>query len=387
MVNESKRDHWFFTFCRLLMGITFIVSAFLKAVDPVATGIKVNEYLISFGFSGYSELSFWLGILQNTGEFIIGFALIFRLKMKISSWAIFLFMGFFLLLTGWLALAEYLETVYPDKYNFGVVKDCGCFGQAIEMNNLHTFLKNVVFMVFTLPIFINRNRWRLSRQHDFIQICIGFIGVIIICIIQWLNYICLPWIDFSDWKKGTSAAALFLEKPEEKEIIFIYQNNQDNTQHIYTTAELMEAYGEMENFEDIMSFVERKDSVISPLIHAQKPGFTMLDSIGRDYSGKVLTDTNEIYLIMMPDLSKIGEKQVRALQLLSDKKIFAVTNSSFKDIEDFQKTYALNFPILHNEIDAVKGPFVVRDAIRANPGIIVLKNGVVMDKMSWRQLK
>ena len=387
MVNELIRDHWFFTFCRLLMGITFIVSAFLKAVDPIATGIKVNEYLISFGFSGYPVLSFWLGVLQNTGEFIIGFALIFRLKMKTSSWAIFLFMGFFLLLTGWLALAEHLETTYPDKYNFGVVKDCGCFGQAIEMSNLHTFLKNVGLMLFTIPIFMNRNRWKPSRQHSFIQICIGFIGVIIICIIQWLNYLCLPWIDFSDWKKGTSAAALFLEKPEVKEIVFIYQNNQDGTQHVYTTDELMEAYSEIEDFEEVMSFVERIDSVISPLVHAKKPGFTMLDTNGIDYSRRVLTDTNEIYLIMMPDLSQIGKKEVRALQSLSGKNVFAVTNSSFKAIEDFQNIHALDFPILHNEIDPVKGPFIVRDAIRANPGIMVLKNGVVIRKMSWRQLK
>ena len=387
MVRELKRDHWFFTFCRLLMGVTFIVSAFFKAVDPVATGIKVNEYLMSFGLSGYSELSFWLGVLQNIGEFIIGFALIFRLKMKISSWAIFLFMGFFLLLTAWLALAEHLETAYPDKYNFGVVKDCGCFGQAIEMSNLHTFLKNVGFILFTIPIFINRNRWKASKWHDFIQVCVGFIGVIIVCIIQWLNYLYLPWIDFSDWKKGTSAAALFLEKPEEKEIVFIYQNNQDGTQQAYTTDELMNAYSEIEAFEDVMSFVERKDSTISPLIHAKKPGFTMLDANGIDCAVKVLTDTDEVYLIMMPDLSQIGEKEINALQSLNIKNVFAVTNSSFEAIEDFQNTHTLNFPILHNEIDAVKGPFIVRDAVRANPGVIVLKDGVVIRKMSWRELK
>lgn len=386
---KNKPDHWILTACRLLMGIVFILSSLSKAIDPIASGIKIQEYLISFGITQLEFLTIWLGALMNIAEFIIGFALLFKLKMKITSWALFLFMTFFLCLTAWLAVAEHLETNYG--YNFGVVKDCGCFGQTIAMSNLQTFLKNVPLMLLTIPIFIHRNRWYRSKYHDLIQIMIGALGVIIIIIVQWISYINMPCIDFSDWKKGNNVADLYLEKPEEKQIKFIYRNNQDGSLHAYTTDEMTTAYNNIENFADNYEFVERKDSIISPLIHAKISGFTLLDTNGIDHAKTLLTSSDTIVLIFMYDLSKISEKAMSylkdfTLRATSKYNIVGLTNSSFDDIHSFTQKNNFHFPILHNEIDSIKGPFIIRDAIRANPGVILVKDSMVIEKMSWRKL-
>src|SRR5574344_916507 len=96
---KNQKDHWTLTVCRLLMGVVFICSSLTKAIDPIASGIKIQEYLISFGWTQFEPITLWLGILMNIAEFIIGFALLFKLKMKITSWGLFLFMVFFFCLT------------------------------------------------------------------------------------------------------------------------------------------------------------------------------------------------------------------------------------------------------------------------------------------------
>ena len=35
--------------CRIVLACTFIVSGFLKVIDPWGTSLKVNEYLSNYG--------------------------------------------------------------------------------------------------------------------------------------------------------------------------------------------------------------------------------------------------------------------------------------------------------------------------------------------------
>ena len=61
-----------------------------------------------------------------------------------------------------------------------------------------------------------------------------------------------------------------------------------------------------------------------------------------------------------------------------------ITNSSEEDIAAFVEKYGIEFPIYYNPINPITGPFMVRDAIRSNPGIILLDKGVVKEKWAWR---
>ena len=62
----------------------------------------------------------------------------------------------------------------------------------------------------------------------------------------------------------------------------------------------------------------------------------------------------------------------------------AITNSSEEEIAEFVKKYGIKFPVYYNPIDPIHGPFMVRDAIRSNPGIMLLNRGVVKEKWAWR---
>jgi hypothetical protein len=65
--------------------------------------------------------------------------------------------------------------------------------------------------------------------------------------------------------------------------------------------------------------------------------------------------------------------------------LVAITNSPPEKIQHFVEKYHITFPIYYNPIDPVKGPFMVRDAIRSNPGLIILEKGVVTSKKPWRR--
>jgi uncharacterized membrane protein YphA (DoxX/SURF4 family) len=84
---------------RILLGITFVFSGFVKGVDPLGTTYKIIDYFTAFGTGWANSLAFSLSVLQALAEFGVGVALIVNYRMKISSWLALIFMAFFTPLT------------------------------------------------------------------------------------------------------------------------------------------------------------------------------------------------------------------------------------------------------------------------------------------------
>jgi len=299
-------------------------------------------------------------------------------------------MLFFFFLTAWLAVAEHLEVNYG--YNLHVVKDCGCFGQAVVMSNLETFLKNVALLIVTLIVFAKRNTISDIRLTLLGQWLLAFVIAGIALLIQIYALRNLPLIDFSKWKKGENVAALLIEKPAEIDVLFLYKN--DKEEEMLLSIEDMDHITETHpNFYTEFFYVDRIDAVILEAIHAKIPGFSMLDEQGRDFASIYLRQ-EKVYILFMHDLDEVNDQAMKsdALQNLitycekNDIAFVGITNSPLDEIKSFIKKYNIIFPIYYNPIDPIKGPFVVRDAIRSNPGLIVLENGVVVEKKSWRNL-
>ena len=58
--------------CRLLIGVVFIFSGFVKAVDPVGGAIKIGEYLASFGLDMLQPFTVLLSFNLSAIEFTLG---------------------------------------------------------------------------------------------------------------------------------------------------------------------------------------------------------------------------------------------------------------------------------------------------------------------------
>ena len=388
--KKNKETGWLMII-RILLACVFIFAGLTKIIDPVASGIKMDEYFISFGMEFMHPFSLWLGILMNIAEFTLGFMLLFRIRVKLTTLGFLLFMVFFFFLTAWLAIAEHLEVNYG--YNFNVVKDCGCFGHAISMSNMETFLKNVALMIVTLLVFAKRNDIpdiRLTLLGQWLFACVGA-GISLFLQYYFLTH--LPIIDNSNWKKGKNVIELFVEKPAEIEILFEYQNAKG--EEMFLTMDEMGTISEtIPNFYSAFDYVDRIDSVMNEAVKPEMEGFSMLDEQGRDWTNIYLNENREnLYILFMHDLDEVDERGIKSenLQKLisecisKDIDFVGITNSSPEKITEFKEKYNLTFPIYHNPINPIKGPFIVRDAIRSNPGLILLQHGIVAQKIPWRK--
>ena len=134
----------------IFLGVLFVVSGFVKAVDPVGLSYKIEEYLGMFQLSGWSGLSMLLSVLLCAAELTLGLLLLLRLWRRITAVAVTLFILVFTILT---------YSIYTDPY--GGINECGCFGEAVHLSNGATFAKNLILLVqaeFFLCVYLLKER-------------------------------------------------------------------------------------------------------------------------------------------------------------------------------------------------------------------------------------
>ncbi|HSH50246.1 MAG TPA: BT_3928 family protein [Bacteroidales bacterium] len=351
---------------RIILGVLFIFSGFVKAVDPLGSMYKFNDYFIAFGLEFLSVIALPLAILLSALEFVIGFSLFMATKQKITAWITLLFMSFFTILTLILAI-------------FNPVSDCGCFGDAIIMTNWETFWKNVVLMVFTLIVFINRNKYEVhwKKLNQWIVLLIPFIFSVSLSLYCYFN---LPILDFRPYNTGTYIP--------EKMII-----PEDAPKAEYKTILLYEKNGKAKEFtldnlpDSNWHWVETQNILISegyvPPIH----DFTIHTSSGNDITDIVLNDPKFIFLMIAYNLNETSVKNIDKINELaayckeSGKCNFICLTASVETvIQDFkEKTDAQYMFYATDEI-------TLKTIVRANPGIVLLKKGTIIDKWHHRNI-
>ena len=127
------------TVCRFILAVVFIFSGFVKAIDPLGTQYKIQDYLVAFGWTDFIPvwLAFAGSVLLGLLEFCLGVYLFFGIRRIIAPRAVVLMMSIMTPLTLWLALAN-------------PIMDCGCFGDAVVLSNWETFWKNVVLLMLSI---------------------------------------------------------------------------------------------------------------------------------------------------------------------------------------------------------------------------------------------
>ena len=121
--------------CRFIVALTFIFSGFVKAIDPLGTQYKINDYLQALGCEGIVPPIVTLGIsvLLSAVEFYTGMMLLFAINRRVMSRVAVGFMVIMTIVTFWLWVAN-------------PITDCGCFGDALVLTNWQTFWKNIVLL-------------------------------------------------------------------------------------------------------------------------------------------------------------------------------------------------------------------------------------------------
>lgn len=126
---------------RILLGITFVFSGFVKAVDPIGFVYKIEDYLISFQLTLFIPLALTFAIALILLEFLLGVLILLGLYRKTATSFAVLLMAVMTPLTLYIALANPVE-------------DCGCFGDALVISNWATFYKNIVLIAFAIFLLV-----------------------------------------------------------------------------------------------------------------------------------------------------------------------------------------------------------------------------------------
>ena len=353
---------------RIFLGSVFVFSGFVKAIDPLGSTYKFEDYFYAFGgiFESFAAISFPLAILLSTLEMVIGFNLILKVHMRLTSIIALLFMAVMTPLTLYIAIKKNLVT------------DCGCFGDALVISNWATFYKNLVLVALVAMLFTFHNHARSyftkKVQHNlFALFALVAISLSVYC------YLHLPLLDFRPYKVGVhipTAIAIPVDAPSnEYQTTFIYEK--DGLQKEFT----------LENYpkgDSTWKFVDQKSILVTEGYKAPIHDFSIVDAQYNDITERVIYDLGSTYLLIMYDVAKTSEKgalkaeKIYQESLLNGTKFYALTGSSDEDIQRFKENTGVTYPFCKTD------PITLKTIIRANPGLVLIKNGTITGKWNWR---
>ncbi len=358
---------------RILVGIVFTFSGFVKAIDPLGSMYKFEDYFTAFGMNAFIPLAFYLAIILASLEFFIGIGLVLNLFPKILSWGVLIFMIFFTPLTLYIALNN-------------PVTDCGCFGDALVLSNWQTFYKNVIIIIFAIILVIYRKKF-ISLPPTYLRWVLSSIFILFIVLVMANGIRHLPAIDFRPYKIGNHLPDLMVmpEGAPFDEYVYEYtmKNKVSGKEKIIDSKEYIDS-----NIWQDTTWVITKTSdpiLVKEGYHPPVHDFVISSIDGEDISDIVL-ESEAYCLLICYDLIKSDFSNFEKInQLAADchnKNIpfIAVTSSNNNIVQNFIKKYRPNFEFYYgDEIN-------LKTIIRSNPGLFVLKKGTVVGKWAHRDM-
>ena len=357
------------TLFRVIVGIVFIFSGFVKGIDPLGTVYRMQDYFLAFGTTWANDLALPLAIFLCVLEFILGISLLFNLWIRKSVWVLLPMITYFSILT------------FFDAF-YNLVADCGCFGDAIKMTNTETFIKNIVLMAMVIPIFLWRKKYKsvLKPAGDVVVLgamAVLFTGLSLYCLWH------LPIIDFRDWKKGAQ-----VNETSDQQVQFFVTYKNRNTGK---TEEFLAPNYPWNESTWLAEWIFVSQRVEDP---SQDEMTLMIeDTLGNDHAQSYLGISDYHFFVVTYSLDEANRDALIRLQSLflavneAGYSFIGLTSSTPEKIAAFKTETGIGFEFFNSD-DAV-----LKSIIRSNPGLILLKDGVVIRKWhyndfpEWDQVK
>ncbi len=355
---------------RILFGLVFIFSGFVKGIDPWGSAYKFTDYFHAMGLDAIVWAAFPLGVLLSFAEFAIGVAFLFNWRMKIFSWLGLLFMLFFTPLTLWIALKN-------------PVTDCGCFGDALVISNWETFYKNLIFIVLAIVVFVNRS-WFDNQVKTKTPLVLSLVTFVAYFGVVYHSYNHLPIFDFRPYKVGVNIPDA-MTVPEgapqdEYENIFYYKNKK--------TGEVEKFDEENYPWQDTVNweFHDMESNLIQEGYEPPIHDFRIETPDGENIIDFFTYDENYVFILVAYDLHKSSTKSQGEINTLADWAMqqgysFICLTSTLPD-ESMAFAQANGAPYEFFNCDEI----TLKTMIRSNPGLIVIKDGTILGKWHYNDI-
>ena len=306
-------------FCRLLLGLTFLFSGVVKAIDPVGTQIKLSDYLLAFGMGGtvLESTLLILACLLAGFEILIGSYLTVGAFYRGSSLIALVMMVILTPFTLYLALNNPVE-------------DCGCFGDALVLTNWQTFWKNVFLLLLALIVFIWKKKivpFVDERRHWVVTLVVTLIAVRFMV----GNIKGLPVLDFRPYKVG----------------------------------------------------VDLRSEVLGSVKNPGMTDFSLMDDDMNDVTEEILMDSGYTFMLVSPHLEDASDSGLDLIDDVFDYcanwgyNIIGVTSSGSDAIRQWTENAGADIQFLFcDEIP-------LQTMVRSNPGLVLIKDGMIVNKWSY----
>lgn len=195
----------------VLVGLVLLAGGLLKLNDPVGAGLVVAEYLKWMHLGFLRSLAEPLAVFFALLEAGTGGALLTGVWRRAVAIIASILLGFFTLLTLALLISN------PDM-------DCGCFGEAIHLSHLQSFLKNVVLLALCAAAFIPYRHLGETPRRKYVTF--GIIAVSLVAALLW-SYLRLPSVDFTAFAPNTelSVSPASDREFDSSQVSYIYEKD------------------------------------------------------------------------------------------------------------------------------------------------------------------
>ena len=399
------------------VGALFVFSGYVKAIDPLGTAYKMEQYFAEFAataegagagwlapmFPFLNEYSVSFSVFMIVLEVMLGAMLIIGAKPKLTAWLFFAIVVFFTALTGYTYLTGYV----PAESNFFAfdqwgdyaasnmkVTDCGCFGDFLKLEPRISFLKDVALLLPALVFLIvpgKMHQWFAEGTRTLAVVATGALTL-------WFslsNFVWdLPGQDFRPFRIGTDVASVKQAEFDAENAVtvlgYTMKNKASGEVVQMPTDEFLKVYKDYPETEWELAQYSSEPTIARTKIS----DFEVSDAEGHDVVPELLADPGYTFIIVAyalkgetgnwnadyvadwrDDIQPVVEKAEAA-----GHRVVAMTKyADAAALADFATTVGANYPFL------VGDDILLKTIIRSNPGVVLLKQGVIVNK--WHHSK
>lgn len=386
----------------VLIGALFIVSGFVKAVDPVGFSIKLDEYFEVFAedtagigfvsqfFLWLRNISVYLSMFFCVLEMVLGFMLIIGYQMELTAWLLLLLIVFFTWLTGYSAITN-------------KVTDCGCFGDALHLTPWQSFNKDVVLLVFILLIFAFRKKIKPLFGNAIVR-NVSVAGFTFACAYLTIHcYQHLPIIDFRAYKIGNDLREQMTlpegKSPDQYVTILTYKDKATDAAADYvmtTNNEEQSSWFKAKKLQALPwqdsvwmanhEFVKSNSEIV---VKGDKPkitDFKVWDNDNQDVTAQVLDQPGFHFWLIAQDMTKTNMPAFSKVNLLAGDceknglPFVGLTSTSHDLLDPIRHDLNAPFPFYYAD------GTVLKTIIRSNPGLMLMNGSTVVAKWHYNDI-
>jgi uncharacterized membrane protein YphA (DoxX/SURF4 family) len=325
ILGFKKHKNILMSFLQCFTGILFIFSGWVKAIDPMGTAFKMEQYFSEFEstfsqtflsfisplFPLLSGISIWFSVGMIIFEIVLGIMLLFGIRPKLTAWLFFLLVAFFTVLTGFTYLTGYVPSGvnFFDFGNWGPYKasnmkvtDCGCFGDFIKLEPRTSFFKDVALLIPAVYFLFKHKLMHtlFSEKKNNLIMALSTLALLGYCLFNFVwNE---PHIDFRPFKNGANIAQ---KKAEESKALaavhvtaFMIKNKKTGA---VTEVPYAQYDAEKEKYSDKATWEVIDQIKTTPAIPRTKVSdFEITDFDGVDSTDLFLGKNGKLWMITAP---------------------------------------------------------------------------------------